>query len=49
VKVPRLIFMLTHHDRTVPNALEVFEEIKDTGIQNVGFKDVGLPFEELSS
>ena len=44
---PKLIFMLTHHDRTVPNALEVFEEVKDTGIQNVGFKDVGLPFEEL--
>jgi hypothetical protein len=43
----KLIFMLTHHDRTVPNALEVFEEVKDTGVQNVGFKDVGLPFDEL--
>lgn len=43
----KLIFMLTHHDRTVPNAFEVFEEIKDTGVENVGFKDVGLPFEEL--
>ncbi|MEM1990351.1 MAG: hypothetical protein QW782_06935 [Candidatus Bathyarchaeia archaeon] len=43
----RLIFMLTHHDRTVPNAFEVFEEIKDTGIQNVGFKDVGLPPKDL--
>ncbi|MEM3921295.1 MAG: hypothetical protein QXG25_00185 [Nitrososphaerota archaeon] len=43
----RLIFMLTHHDRTVSNALQVFEEIKDTGIENIGFKDVGLSFEEL--
>jgi len=43
----KLIFMLTHHDRTVPNAFEVFEEVKDTGVQNVGFKDVGLPFDEL--
>ena len=43
----KIIFMLTHHDRTVPNALEIFEEVKDTGIQNVGFKDVGLPFEDL--
>jgi len=39
--------MLTHHDRTVPNAFEVFDEVKDTGVENVGFKDVGLPFEDL--
>ena len=45
---PKLIFMLTHHDKTVPNALEVFEEVKDTGLYNIGFKDVGLPFEELT-
>lgn len=43
----KLIFMLTYHDRTVQNAMEVFDEIKDTSIQNVGFKDVGLPFEKL--
>lgn len=43
----KLIFMLTHHDRTISNAFEVFEEIKDTGVENVGFKDVGLPFEDL--
>ncbi len=45
---PKLIFMLTHHDRTVPNAIEIFEEIKDLGLYNVGFKDVGLPFEDLA-
>lgn len=43
----KLIFMLTHHDRTVQNAFEVFEEIKGTGIENIGFKDVGLPFNDL--
>ncbi|MEM2026187.1 MAG: hypothetical protein QXT06_04965 [Candidatus Bathyarchaeia archaeon] len=47
MKETRLIFMLTHHDRTVQNAFEVFEEIKGTEIENVGFKDVGLPFDEL--
>jgi len=41
------IFMLTHHDVTVPNALEVFEEVKDTGLKMVGAKDVGLPVDKL--
>ena len=42
-----LIFMLTHHDITVPNAIEVFEEVKDTGVKFIGCKDIGLPIEEL--
>jgi NAD(P)H-dependent flavin oxidoreductase YrpB (nitropropane dioxygenase family) len=41
--------MLTHHDVTVPNALEVFNEVKDTGIFCVGFKDIGLPVKELAT
>jgi len=41
------IFMLTHHDVTIPNALEVFEVIKDTGLNFVGCKDIGLPIEKL--
>lgn len=41
------IFMLTHQDVTIPNALEVFEEIKDTGLKFVGCKDIGLPIEKL--
>ncbi len=41
------IFMLTHHDVTIPNALEVFEEIKDTGLKFIGCKDIGLPIEKL--
>jgi hypothetical protein len=34
--------MLTHHDRTVKNAIELFEENKDLPIEYWGFKDVGL-------
>jgi hypothetical protein len=42
-----LIFMLTHHDITISNALEVFEEVKETGIKFVGCKDIGLSVDEL--
>lgn len=35
------IFMLTHDDATVANAVEVYESIRTTGLQQVGFKDVG--------
>ena len=38
--------MLTHHDVTIPNALDVFQGIKNTGIQDIGFKDIGIPFNE---
>lgn len=41
------IFMLTHHDRTVPGARDVYAEIRDTGVHYVGFKDVGLPTSQL--
>jgi len=41
------IFFLTYSDVTVYNALDVFDEIKDTDINFVGFKDVGLPEEKL--
>lgn len=44
---PELIVMLTHHDQTVPDALELFERIKDYPIKHWGFKDVGLPAEEM--
>lgn len=39
---PELIVMLTHHDQTVPNALELFEALRDCPITHWGFKDVGL-------
>lgn len=43
----KLIVMLTHHDVTVKNAKEVFESCKDLPVVNWGFKDVGLPPEEM--
>jgi hypothetical protein len=46
------IFMLTHHDVTIPNALEVLDEIKDSGLKCIGCKDIGLKpdqYEELFS
>jgi len=36
------IFMLTDHDRTVPNCLEVFDEVAGLGLKHIGFKDVGV-------
>ncbi|MEW6636000.1 MAG: 4-hydroxythreonine-4-phosphate dehydrogenase [Actinomycetota bacterium] len=45
--MPEFIFMLTHQDRTVADAFEVYKEVRDAGLRYVGFKDVGLPFNEL--
>jgi hypothetical protein len=45
--VTEFIFMLTHSDRTVPNARAVYDEIRSTAIRYVGFKDIGLPIPEL--
>src|SRR5215208_2385045 len=44
---PELIVMLTHHDQTVPQALELFERTKDYPITHWGFKDIGLPPKEM--
>ena len=44
---PEIIVMLTHHDVTVPNALEVFEQCKDLPVKLWGFKNVGLPKEKM--
>ena len=42
------IFMLTHHDQTVPNALEVYQELRPIdGLRYVGFKDIGATIEQL--
>lgn len=35
------IFMLTHNDRTVDNALQVLHDVSTTGLRHIGFKDVG--------
>ena len=42
-----LIVMLTHNDKTVHNALEVFESCKDLPVNFWGFKDVNLPKPEM--
>jgi hypothetical protein len=44
---PELIVMLTHKDQTVPEALELFERTRELPIKYWGFKDVGLPPEEM--
>jgi hypothetical protein len=44
---PELIVMLTHQDKTVPNALELFQRTKEYPITHWGFKDVGLSAKEM--
>jgi hypothetical protein len=41
------VFMLTRSDQTVPDCIEVFDEIRPLGIQHLGFKDVGVTPEVL--
>jgi hypothetical protein len=41
------IFMLTHHDRTVPHAEQVLADVAGTGLRLVGCKDVGATPERL--
>ncbi len=41
------IFMLTRNDQTVPDAMAVYGDVRDTGLRHVGFKDVGLPTARL--
>ncbi len=35
------IFMLTHADSTIDNALDYVDQLSDTGLRYIGFKDVG--------
>lgn len=42
----KLIFMLTRNDVTIPNALETLEEVKDTGLQCIGCKDIPLELDQ---
>jgi glycerate-2-kinase len=36
------VFMLTRSDQTVPDCLEVLDEIAPLGLTHIGFKDVGV-------
>ena len=44
---PVFIFMLTHGDVTVPDATRVYDDLRDTALEWVGFKDIGATPEEL--
>ena len=46
---PELIVMLTHHDKTVSDALELFQRAREYPITHWGFKDVGLAPKEMQS
>lgn len=47
--MPHFIFMLTREDRTVAEAHRVYDGLAGSALRTIGFKDVGLPFEELAS
>ena len=44
---PEIIIMLTHNDVTVKNASEIFDSCKDLPVKYWGFKNVGLPKDEM--
>ena len=44
---PELIVMLTHDDHTVKNAFELFDKCKNTKAKYWGFKEEGIPKDEM--
>jgi hypothetical protein len=46
--VIEFIFMLTHDDVTVSNALAAYEEVRGTDLRYVGFKDIGASQSQLT-
>jgi hypothetical protein len=46
--VINFVFMLTHNDATVPDALDVLKQLRGTGLRYVGFKDVGATVPQLT-
>lgn len=46
---PDFIFMLTKHDKTVSDARHRLKDVLATGIKHIGFKDIGLPFDEQAA
>ncbi|PYG27359.1 cupin domain-containing protein [Pelagimonas varians] len=45
----RFIFMLTRNDKTVTDAMTHLETALSLGVRHIGFKDVGLPVEDLKA
>lgn len=43
----RFIFMLTRNDKTVDDAAQHLKTALAAGVHHIGFKDVGLPFDQL--
>lgn len=41
------LFMLTKDDATVANCLDVYDQVRDTGLTWVGFKDIGVSTDTL--
>ena len=46
---PMLIVMLTHNDKTVMNAAEIFETCKNSAAQYWGMKEEPLPPEQMKA
>ena len=44
---PKLILMFTLNDVTVPDAQQYFEMVKDLDVDYYGFKEIGLPENEM--
>lgn len=47
MNTPELIVMLTYNDLTVQNAFDIFEQCKDSKAKYWGFKEEGLPLEQM--
>lgn len=47
--IPKLIVMLTYNDRTVTDAIEVFEAAKNSQAEYWGFKEIGLPEDQMKT
>lgn len=47
MKKSELIVMLTYHDKTVPNAIEIFEHCADIKAKYWGFKEQGLELSKM--
>ncbi len=45
----RFIFMLTRNDRTVPDASQTTPDRARLGVRHIGFKDIGLPLDQLKA
>ncbi|SCC91899.1 Cupin domain protein [Thiomonas sp. X19] len=45
----RFIFMLTRNDRTVTDAAQHLQTALSLGVRHIGFKDIGLPIDQLKA